>query len=94
MTTDDESDRRDMLWRMGNRAAWREVLALAMKELGYDDPKFVESNYWMWEREAAIAQLRTLCEEFGDNDWDEKLHLADVIEKHLGWYLESDDEDE
>lgn len=27
--------------------------------------------------------LRQVCDEFGDNDWPDNLHLADVIEKHL-----------
>ena len=28
--------------------------------------------------------MRDLCGEFGDNDWDENLSLADVVGKHLG----------
>lgn len=35
------------------------------------------------ERDEAIRILRDVCEEFGDNDWDNDLHLADIIEKHL-----------
>lgn len=42
---------------------------------------------WLIEREEAVARLRWLCEEFGDQDWDDNLHLADVIDKHLGRYL-------
>lgn len=39
------------------------------------------------EREDTIAALRGVCEDHGDNDWDENLHLADVVNKHLGNYL-------
>lgn len=39
------------------------------------------------EREDTIAALRSLCEDHGDNDWDNDLHLADVVNKHLGNYL-------
>lgn len=42
---------------------------------------------WNHERTAAIAILRELCAEFGDNSWPDTLHLADVIEKHLGKHL-------
>jgi len=34
-------------------------------------------------REAVVKMLRMVCEEFGDNDWPDNLHQADVIEKHL-----------
>lgn len=39
------------------------------------------------ERATTIAALRSLCAEFGDNDWPDDLHLADVVEKHLGKHL-------
>jgi hypothetical protein len=34
-------------------------------------------------REDVRRMLRMACEEFGDNDWPDNLHQADVIEKHL-----------
>lgn len=40
------------------------------------------------ERDDAIKTLRQLCAEFGDNDWDDSLHLSDIINKHLGRHLE------
>jgi hypothetical protein len=39
------------------------------------------------ERAGTIAALRELCGHFGDNDWTDDLHLADVVEKHLGKHL-------
>lgn len=39
------------------------------------------------ERQEAIVILRSLCEEFGDNDWGDDLHLADIIDKHLRRHL-------
>ena len=53
-------------------------------QLGYENEK---PAAWILEREDAIAQLRDLCEHFGDNEWSEDLHLADIIEKHLGKHL-------
>lgn len=35
------------------------------------------------EREQTISALRNICSTYGDNDWDDDLHLADVIAKHL-----------
>jgi predicted secreted protein len=42
---------------------------------------------WLVEREEAVQRLRDLCREFGDLDWTEHMHLADVIDKHLGNHL-------
>ncbi len=35
------------------------------------------------ERASTIQLLRGACRQFGDNDWDDDLHLVDIIEKHL-----------
>lgn len=39
------------------------------------------------ERKDLVAALREVCKAFGDNDWPDDLHLADVIEKHLAKHL-------
>lgn len=39
------------------------------------------------ERDATVKMLRDVCADFGDNDWADELHLADVIEKHLARHL-------
>ncbi len=70
----------------GTRSAWTAMLHQCLKRLGYDNPD-IQRTSWILEREDVISQLRDLCSEFGDNDWDEELHLADVIKKHLGKYL-------
>lgn len=72
----------------GSRAAWSSVLRECLRNLGYENPEAQKAN-WITEREAAIAQLRAVCKSFGDNDWDESLHLADIIEKHLARHLEA-----
>lgn len=36
---------------------------------------------------ATRAALRELCRDFGDGDWSDDLHLADVVDKHLGRHL-------
>jgi predicted secreted protein len=70
----------------GHRAVWKNILCQALRELGYDDPA-AQAARWIPEREAAIQSLRSLCRAKGDNDWDETLHLQDIIEKHLADHL-------
>ena len=62
------------------------MLQMCIKHLGYEDTD-AQKSAWVLERENAVSTLRQLCEEFGDNDWDENIFLSDVIEKHLGKHL-------
>lgn len=79
-------------FKAGARGAWVAMLSLCLERLGYAGA----AHRWAWveEREAAVAALRTLCAEHGDNDWPDDLHLADVIEKHLGRYIVASDHGE
>jgi hypothetical protein len=71
-------------YERGSRAAWLAMLLECLRQLGYDDPdsKMVA---WVKERESAIAILRSICAEHGDNDWDETQYLSDILEKHLSF---------
>jgi truncated hemoglobin YjbI len=66
----------------GQRHAWLTMLQECLRNLGYKDPSYDQAS-WVIERERAIAALRQVCAEHGDNDWSEDLSLADVISKHL-----------
>lgn len=88
---DERQERNEAWWVAGDRAAWKTMLELCLKHLGYDDPESMKLA-WISEREAAVAMLREVCEWHGDNEWGNNLHLADVIEKHLYRHLEADDE--
>lgn len=68
----------------GNRAAWNKLLHECLRNLGVTE---CDKYGWITERESSIAILREICDEFGDNDWDGNLHLADIIDKHLGNHL-------
>lgn len=70
----------------GERAAWQSVLSRCINNLGMKDRTV---GNLVAEREAAVAALRSICEKYGDNDWLETHHLADVIEKHLERHLDS-----
>lgn len=47
----------------------------------------VSKEWLIKERAETIIALRSICEDHGDNDWEDNLHLADVVHKHLGDYL-------
>lgn len=80
------SEQEERAYDSGSRMAWGLMLGECLKNLGYDNPEAMKAG-WVSEREAAISILRALCSEFGDNDWENDLHLADIIEKHLGRHL-------
>lgn len=71
----------------GSRMAWLSMLQMCLRELGVDEPAAGQAR-WISEREQTVAMLRQVCERHGDNDWDETLHLADVVDKHLMKHLE------
>ena len=75
-------------YEVGQRALARRILAELIKggDLG---PADGTAQRWRLERGDAVAMLRQVCEAFGDNEWDDNLYLADVIEKHLWKHLES-----
>ena len=83
-STGPEDSNEDYYMR-GSRAAWSTMLQQCITHLGYTG-RTLESL--ILEREAAVAALRSICEDYGDNDWPDNLHLADVIEKHLGRVLD------
>lgn len=90
---EDQGARDERQWILGNRAAWTALLRQALHELGYEDTEATRAK-WVLEREAAVAALRRVCDDWGDNDWTDNLYLADVIEKHLARQLGENAEDE
>lgn len=70
----------------GQRVAYSSILKTCCISLGYHVPG-AHKAVCIAEREEAIAKLREICEEFGDNEWESDLHLADIIEKHLYRHL-------
>lgn len=85
------NEREEGIYERGSRAAWLSMLQLCLKNLGYKSEEGAKVA-WISEREQAISMLRQVCEEHGDNEWPNDLHLADIIEKHLWRNLDSPDE--
>jgi hypothetical protein len=87
----DVTEEEEPIWERGRRTAYARLLDLCLANL--DDPEMadkIRAGRLLSEREAAVVALRSLCEDFGDNDWPASLHLEDVIEKHLGRHLYAD----
>jgi hypothetical protein len=61
-------------------------LAAALQGLGRESAEWTQIRL-VAEREDAIATLRRICGEFGDNDWPAELHISDILTKHLEPYL-------
>jgi hypothetical protein len=83
------NEKEEGFYEQGSRAAWASMLRECVKQLDYKSDEGSKAA-WISEREAAVAMLRQVCAEFGDNDWPDDLHLADVIETHLWRNLESE----
>lgn len=74
-------------YAQGERSAMISIVIECLKRLGYDEDPEVQRLAWVVEREETIRALRDTCRHFGDNDWPDDLHLADVLEKHLAKHL-------
>ena len=77
-------DEIDRAYAAGQRRAGLRLLSVALEMLGETESLEAIAASWVSERYEAIAALRTLCGELGDNNWPDKLHLADIITKHVG----------
>jgi hypothetical protein len=80
VSSDEES------WQAGNRTAWTQMLQQCIAALGEQGRT---QAGWLIEREQAIAALREICGQYGDNRWNESLSLSDVIQNHLARHLEA-----
>ena len=84
----------ELSYNQGQKSAYLALLRICLSELGIGiDHPAVAQAMWVIERQETINALRDLCEQLGDNDWPDDLHLGDVIEKHLVNYLPQKEED-
>jgi hypothetical protein len=70
----------------GRKAVLREQLGTALRGLGGEK---LSREELIQERADAIAALREVCDDHGDNDWEDNLYLPDIITKHLADYFDS-----
>ncbi len=84
---DEAEEAEDRAYTAGHRQALLRMLRWVLHELGVNDPDTAGAR-WVSERVELVLRLREICARHGDNDWVDTAHLGDVIEKHLGNYLE------
>lgn len=79
----------------GGRSAWRRLLGDAILELSWDKDSINSSADQTVARGAAAivqldevrAEIRKLCEKFGDDSWEDGDHLVDVLRNYLEPHL-------
>ncbi len=86
MSTDERS------YQQGSQGVWQQLLSLALQNLS-GTGEHLSRTEMMQERTMVVQTLRSICEEYGDNDWDDDLHLTDVLNKHLLPCIQQMDED-
>lgn len=74
-------------YELGRKTGIAVILGECVRQLGITDLE-ADNARWVLERQATVAALRLACEDHGDNDWPDDLHLADVVEKHLVRHLD------
>jgi len=69
----------------GEKAAWLRMLTVCIKNLDMNNINSVDKKYILLlkERNDAIIALRSICNILNDNEWDDNLYLADIIEKYI-----------
>lgn len=78
------TDAEEAAYMEGRKAILRQHLGTILRELDGED---LTRERLMLERADAIAALRRVCREHGDNDWTDNLYLSDIIDKHLADHL-------
>jgi len=84
---------RERTYVEGQRSAWAEMLRAGLRQLGYmteGEPIEVVAARLATQLEETRQALRSVCKAYGDNRWTDDLHLADVVEKHLGRPLDDE----
>jgi len=75
----------EQCYLQGSQQAWRMMLGTCLRQLGCEDTSAGQAR-WVAERTDVILLLRSLCAEYGDNDWPDNLHISDILGKHIYWY--------
>jgi hypothetical protein len=72
------------------RHSFRAASTMASKESNMPPAFCFSKSILQRERRAAIAALRKICEDFGDNDWSDDTPLVVIISQHLAPHLAVD----
>jgi predicted secreted protein len=80
------TEQEEEAYMQGSASAYLAVFNQCIRHL----PDLKDEARRLSERAAVISVLRRICTEHGDNDWDDGLHMVDIITKHLEPYLSNE----
>lgn len=83
------NDHEEIIYLEGKNNALKDTILHCQNELRNNGVELKTDEKFSQERVDVIKTLRSFCREFGDNNWDDNLHLSDVIDKHLAINLDS-----
>ena len=78
------------LYIEGETNALKEIIVNCQHKLRGLGVELKTSEQFSPERVDIIKTLRSLCDEHGNNDWDENLHISDILNKHLNLFVEGE----
>ncbi len=84
----DSAEQEEQIYMQGESYSYKNIIRKCQAELRGLGIDLKTKEEFSEERIETIQILRRLCLEHGDNDWDDDLHLADIIDKHLRRYLD------
>lgn len=95
VVSDEEEDpiteAREQGYLAGVRSANLNALRHVLSEMRCNgDDAEAKLHAWRLERGEIVALLRRVCAEHGDLEWEDDLHLVDVLDKHLFRHMEID----
>ncbi len=82
------TEEQEKLYMEAQSHALKEIISHCQNKLRSFGVELKTKDEFDQERIETIALLRMHCDEYGDNDWDDDLHLSDVIDKHLVRHIE------
>ena len=77
------NEKEEKLYIQGETEALKKMITHCQTKLQAFGVELSSDEKFSHERIEAIGLLRMLCDEMGDNDWEDDLHLSDIIQKHL-----------
>lgn len=82
------NENEERIYMDGEASTLKNMITYCQNKLRAYGIKLKTKDEFDQERIEIISLLRMHCDEYGDNDWDDNLHLSDIIDKHLMRHIE------
>lgn len=77
------NEQQERLYIQGEAQALKQMIIQCQAKLAGLGVELKTDESFSQERVETVAVLRSLCDDYGDNNWTEDLHIADIVRKHL-----------